>query len=126
MTENVYVGNAITFKGTGFRPGENVSGTVHSQPVSLGSVVADAQGRVSIGWIVPANFEIGEHTIVLTGESSKRSLVGQFTVLKAGETTQDLAQTGATTSALWSAALIVGLIGAGIVIGNRRRAGLHG
>ena len=126
VTENVYVGNAITFKGTGFRPGENVSGTVHSQPVSLGSVVADAQGRVSIGWIVPANFEIGEHTIVLTGESSKRSLVGQFTVLKAGETTQDLAQTGATTSALWSAALIVGLIGAGIVIGNRRRAGLHG
>ncbi|MET4003963.1 alpha-galactosidase [Arthrobacter sp. UYCu511] len=126
VAKDVYQGNAITFKGAGFRPGEMVQGTVFSQPISLGSVQADAQGTVSIGWIVPVNFATGEHKIVLTGADSGQTLVGFFNVLSPGQSADgDLASTGANTNALWAAASLMALLGAGIVIGNRRRAGLH-
>ncbi len=126
VAKDVYRGTAITFKGTGFLPGEVVSGTVFSEPTDIGSVTADAHGNVSIGWIVPENFATGEHKIVLTGADSERTLVGIFNVLTTGQTgTGDLASTGTNTNALWAAASIMALLGAGIVIGNRRRAGLH-
>ena len=133
----------MTFTGSGFLPGENVKGTVHSDPVDLGVSVADANGNVSFTWNVPANFATGEHTVILTGETSTRQVEAIFTVLAAGgasttaaataatsATTSapakgELATTGSATTALWGAALLMALLGAGIVLGNRRRAGLH-
>ena len=122
----VVQGQTVTFTGTGFTPGESVTGTVHSQPVNLGTVAADAQGNVSFTWNVPAGFAPGEHTVTLKGETSKRAVQATFTVVAAPAPPQDgLASTGTSTAGLWGGSLILVLLGAGVVLGNRRRAGLH-
>ncbi|MGN5732814.1 family 20 glycosylhydrolase [Arthrobacter psychrochitiniphilus] len=128
VAKDVRQGQALTFTGSGFQPGEPVSGVVHSEQVDLGTTVADANGNVSFLWNVPANFAVGEHTVILSGEHSHRVVEAVFTVLPTSTTEQgnsDLANTGANTSALWVGALLMALMGAGMVLGNRRRAGQH-
>jgi hypothetical protein len=63
-------GAAYTFTGTGFRAGETVRGMVHSDPVDLGELVADGAGTVEFTWTPAADFEPGDHTVVLTGADS--------------------------------------------------------
>lgn len=123
----------VTFTGSGFQPGENVRGTVNSDPVDLGVVVADANGNVAFTWVVPADFALGEHTVTLAGETSLRTVQATFTVFAAaavvGNNTNSngngLANTGSATTALWGGALLMALFGAGMVMANRRNAGLH-
>lgn len=122
VAKDVRQGQAATFTGSGFLPGENVRGTVHSDPVDLGLAIADADGNVSFRWNVPANFAVGTHTVTLSGESSKRVVEASFTVLSSSD---ELARTGANTMALWGGALLMVLLGAAAVVGNRRRTGLH-
>ncbi|MFQ4150127.1 family 20 glycosylhydrolase [Arthrobacter sp. LAPM80] len=128
VAKDVRQGQSVTLTGSGFQPGEQVTGTVHSTPVDLGTSVADASGNVSFTWTVPASFDLGQHIVTLTGELSGRSVEASFTVLPSQAVQQDgdgLAHTGANTTSLWGAALLMALVGAGIVLGNRRRAGLH-
>ncbi|WP_285725674.1 NEW3 domain-containing protein [Psychromicrobium xiongbiense] len=80
--QTVHPGDTLTFSGSGFYDAEQVSGVVHSQPVALGSGVAQA-GQVSMSWTVPANFELGEHTVQLTGADSGRLLSATFQVVAA-------------------------------------------
>ncbi|MCL2316018.1 MAG: Ig-like domain-containing protein, partial [Actinomycetia bacterium] len=73
-TESVAVGvrrsgDHFTFTGTGFGAGEAVSASIHSEPVDLGSVAADAAGVSVFGWNVPADFATGSHQVVLSGAS---------------------------------------------------------
>lgn len=128
MAKDVRQGQSLTFTGSGFEPGESVAGSVHSDVVDLGTAVTDAKGNVAFTWNVPANFALGQHTVILEGETSKRKVEATFTVLANQAMEQgkdDLANTGANTAALWGAAMLMALLGAGIVLGNRRRAGLH-
>ncbi|POH61071.1 hypothetical protein CVS28_00760 [Arthrobacter glacialis] len=142
--DDVQQGQALTFTGSGFLPGEKVSGTVHSDPVDLGVSVADASGNVSFTWNVPANFTVGEHTVTLSGETSKRVVEAVFTVLASAaattatggatssaaatssDSTKDgLANTGTRATALWGGAALMALLGAVVLMSNRRRAGMH-
>jgi LPXTG-motif cell wall-anchored protein len=63
-------GQVQTGYGSGFQPGERVTGEQRSTPFSLGAQVADANGNVTFTWTIPANNELGVHRFVLTGELS--------------------------------------------------------
>lgn len=76
----IATGGNITFTGSGFTPGETVSGVVNSDPVNLGSQVADSNGNVVFAWSVPAGFAAGQHTITLTGAASGIVATNTFTV----------------------------------------------
>ncbi|MGW9021846.1 Ig-like domain-containing protein [Leucobacter chromiiresistens] len=70
----------LTITGTGFLPEETVSAEVHSQPVSLGSAAADAEGTVVFTFDVPADFALGAHTALLNGAQSGQ-VSAEFTVV---------------------------------------------
>jgi len=62
MTQEVY--------GSGFVPGETVSGVVRSTPLPLEPVVADAEGNVTLTFPVDEAFDLGAHAVYLTGSVS--------------------------------------------------------
>ena len=66
-------GGALSVSGTGFVPGERVAVELHSTPVTLSLVTADAAGALNATVTIPAGTEPGEHSIVLTGLDSKRT-----------------------------------------------------
>ncbi|MDR1449083.1 MAG: hypothetical protein LBI84_02565, partial [Propionibacteriaceae bacterium] len=63
-------GSVFTVAASGFEAGEQVSGVVYSDPFSIGSTTADAQGAVRLSWTMPAGAASGPHRVVLTGERS--------------------------------------------------------
>ncbi len=118
---------------------------MHSDdPVTLGTVTADSNGKVTFTFTIPASASLGEHTITLTGETSG-SVEGEFRVLAdpvnpntpttptgpingggAGDPRVDtggtLAQTGdSNLSGVLTAALVLLVTGFGIIRGTRRR-----
>jgi len=60
-------GTSITVTGTGFEPGESVAIELHSDPVLLGTVVANGSGAISGTFTIPASVPAGSHSLVLTG-----------------------------------------------------------
>jgi hypothetical protein len=76
----VPLGALETVVGSGFAPGEQVVGTLHSTPVDLGSVRADADGRATFTVAVPHDLESGQHHVVLAGASSGRTGAVGFVV----------------------------------------------
>ncbi|KTR86116.1 Ig-like domain-containing protein [Leucobacter chromiiresistens] len=80
----VHPSDTLTITGTGFLPEETVSAEVHSQPVSLGSATADAEGTVVFTFAVPADFALGTHTALLTGAQSGQ-VSAEFTVVSADQ-----------------------------------------
>jgi hypothetical protein len=63
-------GGQQTGHGTGFQPGEVVTGTQESTPLSLGTQVADADGDVTFTWTIRADETLGSHSFIVTGEQS--------------------------------------------------------
>jgi hypothetical protein len=79
-------GGTATVTGTGFQPSEKVDATLHSEPLSLGSYLADPFGTVTVTFTVPAGFDLGAHEVVLVGETSGHSAIAGFTVAANGST----------------------------------------
>lgn len=80
--DSVVQGGTIAFTGAGFRVGDEVTATVNSEPVVIGTRTASVFGTVAFDWTVPAGFEVGRHTIVLeTADGRSASL--QFEVTPA-------------------------------------------
>ena len=63
-------GEKQTAVGTGFKPGESVTGVMTSEPIALGTKVADAQGTVTFTWTIPSGTDLGTHAVTLTGATS--------------------------------------------------------
>jgi hypothetical protein len=61
---------AFTVVGTGFKAGESVTATLYSDPVVLGTKLADSSGRVEFSWTMPAGIATGSHTVILKGAES--------------------------------------------------------
>ncbi|TPW70216.1 LPXTG cell wall anchor domain-containing protein [Schumannella sp. 10F1B-5-1] len=57
-------GSKLTVDGSGFRPGTVVSFELHSDPIALGSAVADQNGVLSFVTTVPTSAPAGSHTLV--------------------------------------------------------------
>lgn len=82
--------SAVTVTGRGFESGQKVTGVVRSEPVELGTQVADADGTVE--FIFDAgSLEPGKHKVTLTAEDENYTGSATFTVVKKpkGEPTPD-------------------------------------
>lgn len=102
--------------GHSFQPGETVSAVLRSTPISLGSATADENGDVTFTFEIPADFELGEHSVTLTGSFSG-SVSETFTVISP----PPLAITGSDGTIPLLMFGIAALLGGFIVLGRRRR-----
>ncbi|OAN43202.1 hypothetical protein [Microbacterium sp. H83] len=107
-----------TAVGTGFQPGEVVTGVMTSEPLALGTQVANAQGTVTFVWTIPSDADLGTHTVTLTGASSG-SVATTFQVVASG-----LATTGGQVQGGWIAlAALLLMLGLGAMrVARPRRA----
>jgi len=101
--------------GSGFQPGETVSGEQLSTPLSLGTQVADDQGVVRFTWTIRGNETLGEHTFTVVGEVSGRAST-TFRVVDRGS----MPATRADLAPLAIVALPVLAAGIGLRVAARR------
>ncbi|MDO4717325.1 MAG: 5'-nucleotidase C-terminal domain-containing protein [Propionibacteriaceae bacterium] len=78
--ERAAVGAKLTVTGASFAPGEQVRLELHSTPVLLATVTADAQGRFTATLTVP-RVAPGAHQVVATGGSGGRRASASLTVM---------------------------------------------
>ncbi|MDR0283711.1 MAG: leucine-rich repeat domain-containing protein [Propionibacteriaceae bacterium] len=116
---SVAAGASQTSDGLGFLPGEQVVAWLHSTPVNLGTLTADANGKVTVTFTAPST--TGRHTVEFIGQTSG-TVYAAFDVVAAAKVPGGgtaLPQTN-TTMAL---VLMFGLIAsAGFTLTMARRA----
>ncbi|WP_427870663.1 HtaA domain-containing protein [Leucobacter luti] len=74
-------GQKVVFTAGPFKRGSEVTGEVHSAPVSIGKATAGEDGMATFEWTVPSGFEPGKHTAVFTSGAAK--VETQITVTEA-------------------------------------------
>ena len=99
------------------RPGETVTGTMLSEPLALGTQVANAAGEVTFTWTIPAGTELGAHSVVLEGTDSG-SVSGTFRVVASDG---GLAPTGLDLGVTVPIGIMLALFGTWAVITGRRK-----
>ena len=107
---------------SGFKPGESVSGTLHSTPQALPAKVADASGNVVWTVAIDASFETGAHYADVVGAQSGAVSAANNTTQFSVTAKAGLASTGASTD--WALPLLLLLFAAGgaaILVGKRRK-----
>jgi hypothetical protein len=122
--QTVAAGKQQTVTVSGFQPGEIVHGVLHSTPVDLGTVRADANGVATFTFTIPAGLEVGTHSVTMTGLTSGITAEATFTVTAAAEGVGGLAYTGAEVVPLLAVGggLLVAGAAAVTVAGRRRSA----
>jgi LPXTG-motif cell wall-anchored protein len=60
-------GQVVTIEGRTFAPGGTATVVLTSDPVTLGSATADANGVIALGATIPADTPLGAHTLTATG-----------------------------------------------------------
>ncbi|MCU1404231.1 MAG: alkaline phosphatase [Glaciihabitans sp.] len=124
----VIAGNSFGLSGTGFADSVELTVTLHSAPVALGTVNTNGEGAFSSSFTVPAGATAGEHRVVVTGEGV--SVETTLTVLAAPASPTptpavpaagELANTGVNSIGAWlGGALTLLLAGAGALLLRRR------
>jgi alpha-L-fucosidase len=94
----VAAGGTTTVTGSGFTPCAEVTLTLHSDPVALGTVTADATGAFSKPVTIPASTPAGSHTI--TGTAGSTNGIVTLTVTAAGTTTSAGSGSSSSTAAV--------------------------
>jgi LPXTG-motif cell wall-anchored protein len=117
----VEAGGTVDLAATGFAAGETVRIDLHSTPIQLGTAVADATGAVHTTVTIPADVEPGDHTIVLTGETSGATASVAITVDAPQSAGEALPVTGSHSGATATVGLGLVVLGAGLVSLGRRR-----
>ena len=113
-------GESQSATGLGFLPGEQVTVTVHSDPIELGVKTADAQGRVLVTFDVPSDFALGHHTVDFAGAVSGTVSTG-FSVAVPAAGGASGVETGGTVQSHGSLLLLAGvLVVAGLAVQRLR------
>ena len=109
-------GATQTATASGFAPNESVTAVLHSDPVNLGTFQANAEGELSVQFIVPEGTPAGEHRLVLTGQTSSAVAEGTFTVAEASPAAilGALATTGTDANRWALSGLVLLVAGAGL------------
>jgi LPXTG-motif cell wall-anchored protein len=103
-------GGTIHVVADGFMADSEVTITLHSDPVELGTATADADGVVDTTVTLPDNVEAGAHTIEVAGidaDGNPRVVTAVLEIEGSGGGSGSLPQTGAA---------ILGLVGAGALL----------
>jgi LPXTG-motif cell wall-anchored protein len=117
------VGQPFTVTGVNFPANVTVTNVFNSQPVGLGSAVANAAGSYTLNATTPA-VPLGTHTIVATGGGVEASTTVQVVASQAGGGAQaaPLPRTG-TSSTIPLARIGIALLAAGgLVLAMTHRA----
>jgi hypothetical protein len=107
--------------GYGFQPGETVSAVMHSDPVELGTQVADGRGEVRFEVTIPSEVPSGPHAIALSAPFSGE-VSAQFIVVDGAATpaaSGPLAWTGENSGILLGLAVLLVLVGGGALVVRR-------
>lgn len=67
---SIRAGDDITISGTGFTPGATIAFELHSDPIALGTLTADADGALQGTLRIPASTPAGAHTLVALSGST--------------------------------------------------------
>ncbi|WP_216452442.1 discoidin domain-containing protein [Arcanobacterium phocae] len=137
--ETVAQGDSLIFTIAGVKPGAEAEIVVHSDPVKVGSFIANEKGMIEVTWSVPENFAPGTHTVHVSSPAFATAKA-TFTVIvqdtkqptppqpkqpqsgkqdiksKSG---QGLAQTGVAVPGLLMASTL--LVGCGIALQRRNK-----
>lgn len=77
---HVVAGASVTLSGEGFSSEQDITVTLHSDPVVLGMLRANTTGAVQGTFQIPANTAPGEHHVVLTSANGARLVEFPITV----------------------------------------------
>ena len=135
-------GQTITIEGRTFAAGSTVTVTMESDPVTLGTAVADDQGVFTLQATIPIDTALGQHTITAAGQAPDGSalvLSATITVVQAdgeggagdagGDSSGALPRTGDDTSRplakLGLGLLVLGGLVTAVAAKRRKAAALH-
>jgi len=80
---SVEAGQTVEVRAAGFLPGEKAEIHLHSEPVLLDTVTADAAGAVRARVTIPVDAPSGAHTVVVTGLESGHTASATLTIAAA-------------------------------------------
>lgn len=122
---SVVAGGRVTVTGEGYAPGERVRATLHSgPPYDLGTHTADRSGRVSFQATVPADFQAGDHTVTLVGQTSRRTASAALAVTAPAP--PPLADTGSSAGPYLPLAGLALVLAGAVTVGIARHRGTAG
>ncbi len=101
---SVATGAEQSADGLGFLPGEEVTVTVHSDPIALGTFTADSAGVVPVTFA--ATLEAGHHSVEFTGAVSGTVSVPFDVVTSSGGNPLDVVQTGGSVADTQNSSLL--------------------
>ncbi|NIH54023.1 Ig-like domain-containing protein [Lysinibacter cavernae] len=113
-------GETQVARGFGYQPGETVRGELHSEPVDLGTQVANDRGEVVFTFAVPADLELGTHTVTIESNFSG-SLSQTFEVYEPEVAVGELMVTGGEALLPLTLGALLVLLGAAALAMTRRR-----
>ncbi len=98
----VYRNQTVEITGSGYAPNTSVDVWMNSTPIKLGSTMSDTNGLIRGIFDIPANFDIGNHTITMSGKldngTTAKVSVGIEVVDTQTVTTTQTTTTTSTTS----------------------------
>ena len=104
----------------GFRPRKSVNLYVASDPVYLGSGVADDDGVVTIEGVIPDDLDAGEHSLALidpeTGDGFRQDVS-----LETADASSALPATGSDSTPTMALGALFVLAGGGLAVVAKRR-----
>ena len=119
---SVVQGGSLEVIGRGFAAGETVTLTLHSEPIRLAAVEADGTGSFRVQVTVPADTQVGAHTLIADGAESGLSAEAALRVTAAAGGGDGLPGTGGAVPVALIALLLVLLAAGGALVAGRRRS----
>ncbi|MEV7971786.1 putative Ig domain-containing protein [Cellulomonas sp. NPDC089187] len=113
--DEVLAGESQTVTGTGFAPGEEIAVELHSTPVEVGIVTANAAGEAELTFTVPADTSAGPHRVVTLSAAGETS--AQFQVISPAVVTPSAPPAAPTPSVVTAPATSVLAVTGGMVTG---------
>ncbi len=122
-TDTIPAGDSLTVTGQNFTPNSSADLSLHSSPVSLGSVTTDGNGEFSAVVTIPSDTTVGAHTIEAVDTPTGDVAVAPLTVTAGGGgTPPPLGGTGVAVIGIGALGVVL-LVGGGLMLmaGRRRK-----
>ncbi|WP_104199231.1 choice-of-anchor I family protein [Cryobacterium sp. Y29] len=121
-------GERVTVTVSGLNPGQEITGTLYSTPVNLGTFAANAAGIATFSAMIPTNTPVGAHTLVITSIglepiSIAVAVVAPGSAGAGASGVSALPALGASLAPAGLAALLL-LLGGGLILARRKRQAL--
>jgi beta-glucosidase len=125
-TDRARIGERVTVSASGFVAGEQVTATIYSDPIVLGTVTASTSGLATLTFRVPSAIDLGLHSVQLEGANQIAAAALTVVGAAGGSATVTAAASGSlavTGAEIWLAVMIaLALVATGVtaVVGSRR------